>query len=756
MELIAPKKFEDNYSLPTLEVLGAMSMTKFRTMKIEGSSGIRSQLYAGDFDGSETVKVESCKEVADHLQMIVKNLRSLPNVVIGDIKVGEMPQWNVFRPAARVENNKIEDFNLKESQSKVDALREGKIITAGEAKHANELLEKADTEWGFLHARKSIRYHILRWTPREILEGAKFVRGNNVVKLEDAVASGGMIKVDAVANIHDRFVEFSVIYNVYVKGKRLTPALPPIVRSLLEDMLYYQRTNPFKAIKRLFSLVKYEKDYASAEKLIPILNGDLGRLYQIIGDLKTLEMLLENRTRPTAQVKQIRMEIDEVRQRLGNIYQLKDLLKEEHTLIGSIITMLKTPIPKLHAKLGAFIDQLQEILTKNTIEQAGGLLKQRTGGKVCQCQGESVCGGVKHATLEGAGKWTDEIDNYINLYKPSISNNQFAALVQLRADAKNELIRLTSLYRWKTSQRNAAKEMLVREFIVQAREIIYPPSAPPAPPSPMRPPVTIQQMMEAEMRAARAARAEAEAARAAAKAAAKAEEEADKKAARKAPPPAMRTIEELKKALQNFMRENTDEQIKKIVDTKGVLQKQIPWSERIYYGGFLNSLKRMTLPVALARTFHKPRAVAFDVSGQNVGHVLVVKFQKDTLYITDPLGADTVYKSLKNLVAEWMRDPDNARNQPIYIKENKEQLQQYGTYTCPHWAKLIIKLDEMGGGESTVTLVNDILGAIKYNPEFKDREYPRDYEDLAMIYGCLRGGGKKPRRVGKKKLTEPE
>lgn len=376
MDLVASKKFEDNYSLPTLEVLEAMSMTGLKTMRIEGSSSIRSQLYAGDFDGSETVNAKSAEEVADHLQSIVKKLRSAPNTSTGDIKIGEIPEWNVFRPSARVEDNKVLDFNIKESQAKVDALRDAKVLSVQEAKDYNQLLDDATDAWGFLHARKSIRHHILRWTPREILNGAKFVRGDGVLKLENAIISGGMIKIDATANIHDRFVEFSVIYNVSIKGEKITQTAPPLVRSLIEDMIYYEKASPFKAVKRLFSLAKHFKQYSIVEKLIPVLNGDLGRLYQIVGDLKTLSSLLENRTRASVQVKQIRLEIDEVRQRLGNIYELKDLLKEEHTLIGSIYTLLKTPLPKLHAKLEAFIDTMQTLLDTNTLKQVGGLLKK--------------------------------------------------------------------------------------------------------------------------------------------------------------------------------------------------------------------------------------------------------------------------------------------------------------------------------------------------------------------------------------------
>jgi hypothetical protein len=734
MELIAPKKFEENYSLPTLEVLEAMSMTGMKTMKIEGSSGIRSQLYAGDFDGSETVKASSCKEIADHLQMIVKKLRSLPNVVIGDIKVGEVPEWNVFRPSARVENNKIEDFNIKDSQSKVDTLREENVITAGEAKHANELLEKADTEWDFLHARKSIRYHILRWTPREILEGAKFVRGNNIVKLEDAVASGGMIKLDSVANIHDRFVEFSVIYNVYVKGKRITPALPPIVRSLLEDMLYYQKINPFKAIKRLFSLIKYEKDYASAEKLIPILNGDLGRLYQIIGDLKTLEMLLENRKRPTAQIKQIRAEIDEVRQRLGNIYQLKDLLKAEHTLIGSIITMLKTPIPKLQAKLGAFIDQLQKILTQGTLEQAGDLLKQRTGG----------------------GKWTDSSAKYVADIKkahPNLPANKLRQIESLQKQLKEEFVRLTEQYPniWNKSERESRKEQFYYIFVADVKRILGMTTVTPEEEEAARKyaeeilaqrsasqiaAVRREQERKEAYEQARLKRQEAAEAANNAMIQFLAEKQRKRLEAERLTKPEVNTFEQIKNALLEYMRTHTDDEIKEMVSKKNTSQKQ---TQMVFAEDIITDMeKTINLPRVLRRFFSEPTTVNVSSGGGN-RHAITVYYNQDknTIYINDALGHDRYYKWLKNRINFWNTHRDTGR---ISINENSTRYQMPGTWTCPHWSHFHKKMFKFG--EDHPRLAQDLLNAIKAE-EFHGRKYPEDWDDFIMIYGCIRGDGKK-------------
>ena len=252
------------------------------------------------------------------LREVIKRLRSL-GVFIGDIKCGEAKEWNIFRPTARIEKGEVKDFNKMESKGAVDRLLKEHIISPAEHKEAHKLLDKATTEFGFLDAKKQIRFHILRWKPIDIINGALDYRGA-VFPLESALESGGMLKVDAVANINNQFTEFSVIYEVYVKGKRITAPIPPLEGSIEDDIVYYEKSNPFKALKRMFSLARYYHEHRALEKLVPILNGDLGRLYQMVGDLKTLEGLL---ARPHAPVAQIREQIDEIRSRYGSLYQIK-------------------------------------------------------------------------------------------------------------------------------------------------------------------------------------------------------------------------------------------------------------------------------------------------------------------------------------------------------------------------------------------------------------------------------------------------
>ena len=358
MESTTIKNFPANYSQKVLEILSALSLTDLKDSKLVGSSAQRSQLYAGDYDAFETVKATSASSVASGLKDVVKSLRAIEECYIGDIKCGEVPDWNPFSKNARVDNGKVLDFNPTQSQAIVDKLRSENIITPKEASDAAALLKHATTPFGFLAARKEIRWFILRWKPENILNESLIYRGHTFL-LEDAIESGGMVKVDAIGNIHDRFTEFSMIYDIFIKGKRVSATPTNPIKGLCEDVVYYEKASPFKALKRLFALAKIGNNPAFAKELVPILNSDLGRLYQIIGDLKTIETLLE---RPKHPMDEILSQIDEMKHRMGNIYQLRDFLAEEHDIIGEINSILKSPMKTIIGKIERLIDRLTVIL----------------------------------------------------------------------------------------------------------------------------------------------------------------------------------------------------------------------------------------------------------------------------------------------------------------------------------------------------------------------------------------------------------
>ena len=351
------KAFPDNYSAPVLKVLDAMTIG---TLTIIGSSASRKQQYSSDYDANDKVDVLRLEDVVPKLKKVVSEL-SLPETYILDIKCGHIDCWEIVKGA--VENGKVVGFNLEASLWLTDTLLRSKRITATEASETKRLLHSATDVPNFLHAKANIKFHILRWTKKSILAGKLKYRGITITLL-DALKTQGLTKIDVVSNISDRFTEFNVVYDIFVCGKRFSP-LKPFIEGVENDILYYSEFNPFKALKRMYSLAVYHKETELVSELLPILNGDLGRLNLIISDLLVLLDLLETAPLSKTATEDVKSQIDGMRARLGTIYSLKDLLKSETAIIGAIEESIKKPslLPKVIETLETILDGATEKAT---------------------------------------------------------------------------------------------------------------------------------------------------------------------------------------------------------------------------------------------------------------------------------------------------------------------------------------------------------------------------------------------------------
>ena len=127
----------------------------------------------------------------------------------------------------------------------------------------------------------------------------------------------------------------------------------------------------------------------------------------------------------------------------------------------------------------------------------------------------------------------------------------------------------------------------------------------------------------------------------------------------------------------------------------------------------------------------------------------MVYFDGRTLHINDSHGKDTFSRWLKELVFKWNADPKN-KWQRIDIKENKEPYQGYAS-TCPLHTSLQIQLAEFL--EKNPFAMQSILGSLKYNSTLKGRVLPQDYDDLVLLWGTIRRGGKKNRKKIKREYN---
>jgi hypothetical protein len=353
---IQPKPYPYGYSQEVVNIIKKITFSKGDNsyFVINGSAGITSQMYYGDYDIMETVDETIFKMknltfdtyinlLVERFQNIIKRLLSMELVYIGDIKCGEIPEWNVS------------------SVSGLTKLLNNKIITEEEYNIAVKEL-KCET------CSRSRRFGVIRWKPEDILKGYKILRDGRKYTLADGIkSSSGMTKLDVITYIHSKFTEISVIYRFKYGEKEFAVSKKDIKDLIYETgMLNYMEGKFFKVIKRMFSLARIDNDDKQLAKLTTVLNSDLGRLYSVISDLNTILYVLENvKSIPK---KRLNREIQEFRSRLANVYTLNHWMKLELYVLKAIyrLQFVKTK-KKLYEKLTDIDEILQSILNYYTL-----------------------------------------------------------------------------------------------------------------------------------------------------------------------------------------------------------------------------------------------------------------------------------------------------------------------------------------------------------------------------------------------------
>jgi hypothetical protein len=209
-------------------------------------------------------------------------------------------------------------------------------------------------------AEKALRFHIVRWTPKECLAGFKTLRDGRHYSLQEAFTSPALFKLDVIGLVqNNRYTDFSIIYTLKNGKHILNPVvLPTQEEGLKEDVEYYlSQGEVFKALKRMFSLARLKEDDTMIEKLNGLLNGDLGRIYSILSDVGTLQYLLGI----AMPKKRILYEIDQFKQRLGNIYTIT-VPKKVLDIVLDIEAHPEEQREVLLEQLEALYDRLSKVL----------------------------------------------------------------------------------------------------------------------------------------------------------------------------------------------------------------------------------------------------------------------------------------------------------------------------------------------------------------------------------------------------------
>ena len=122
----------------------------------------------------------------------------------------------------------------------------------------------------------------------EYIDGTKIKLNNvNDIKL-NMFKNISFIKIDYIVFLDFIFKEVSIMY-IFKENDMDTD---DIIKKLTDDYSeLIDNGENFKAMKRVFSIYKIQKDYPNMKKLTSLFNSNLGKIYVINSNLKTILLL---------------------------------------------------------------------------------------------------------------------------------------------------------------------------------------------------------------------------------------------------------------------------------------------------------------------------------------------------------------------------------------------------------------------------------------------------------------------------------
>lgn len=362
------KEYPKNYDDEVKNIIEKISF-KNENVDILGSMSFRSIHYSSDYDCFEIVRLNSIEELERDFKQIIRNIKNDKNIYFGDIKIGSIDKWKVLNDNMYFDSNdKLRLYDKEKSMDKLNQLLNDKVITRKEYNEGLKLLKDDPKIEDVKNMVKKMRFNILRWTPKDILDGYIILRNGEKYTLKEALQDKSLFKLDTIALIDNKYTEFSIIYDVIIENKRINYEPIDTKKTLKNDIILYESIgNYFKLLKRLFSLYNYEIKYDNDKSKIPkiknilkILNSDLGIMYVVIQDLDVLIYLIKE---GRGNMREIKQQVNKFIGDLSDVYNA-EYIKYENKILNKLNSK-----KDLLNNLENVKSELEDILNKETVKR---------------------------------------------------------------------------------------------------------------------------------------------------------------------------------------------------------------------------------------------------------------------------------------------------------------------------------------------------------------------------------------------------
>jgi len=272
--------------------------------RLIGSNSLRSIQYGADYDAEAYPKEKTCDKVATDIKSAYLKTSKDPDVWITDFKAG----WDerlVYRG----------DF----SKASVEEYVQNPLIKPA-------LKKKILRATGDDQEKMIGDLWKMRWDLNAMKRGyVKMIDGTRRY-FKDAIMDRTPCKIDLIAKVGDRFAAISENYYITCGGTKNwndAPDTTAIEAEFEDEIRYYTKVNKFKALKRLFSLLKLDgedKNKAQLERLIVFFNSNVGLANKIKNELDILEELLRQPRKPKWE--DVKANIQYIKEEFSQVYEM--------------------------------------------------------------------------------------------------------------------------------------------------------------------------------------------------------------------------------------------------------------------------------------------------------------------------------------------------------------------------------------------------------------------------------------------------
>jgi hypothetical protein len=197
----------------------------------------------------------------------------------------------------------------------------------------------------------------LRWSYEDMMRGYKRMANGRLIPFQDCLLMKSTLKLDIIALVEGRFVEFSD--NYFIKLDKDANFFPHdmekghLLNSIKHDYSFqmFSAGNIFKALKRAFAYYKLEaegKNESKLDRLLTFFNSETGLLYKIQSELETIQAVLEQTFRKP-KLEQIHT----------NLKLVLEQLRGQPTLRSLIENAMKQRTPK---SISQYLEKASDVL----------------------------------------------------------------------------------------------------------------------------------------------------------------------------------------------------------------------------------------------------------------------------------------------------------------------------------------------------------------------------------------------------------